>query len=68
MSITRKCPWCGEDHLLKPSKERPGRLIAICSLLGRAYCKATFDALIDNVGSEAMLAAKIAAELGEEEE
>ena len=49
MSITRRCPWCGEDHPLKPSEARPGRLIAICSLLGRAYydCAATFDVLLD---------------------
>ncbi len=37
MLITRTCPWCGEDHPLVPSKTRPGRLIATCSLLGRAY-------------------------------
>ena len=39
MSITRRCPcpWCGEDHPFVPCETQPGRQVAICSLLGRAY-------------------------------
>ncbi len=69
MSISRRCPWCGQDHPLVPSKARPGRLVAICSLLGRAYydCKATFDALLDSIPAdvEAEIMAEIDAEIAE---
>ena len=66
MSITRRCPWCAEDHPLVPSKERPGRLIATCSLLGRAYydCKATLDAAIAAIPDD--IAAKVKAEIADE--
>ena len=69
MSITRRCPWCAQDHPLRPSETEPGRLVAICSLLGRAYynCKATFDVLLDSIpaDAEAEIMAEIDAEIAE---
>ncbi len=67
MSISRRCPWCGQDHPLIPSKARPGRLVAICSLLGRAYynCRADFDALIRHCPASPEIEAEITAELAE---